>query len=411
MNQYSEYLSAPEAAELLGVKRDTLYAYTSRGMIQSVAAERGPARRYRRADLERLRARRAARSGRPQPESDTLRFEAPLLDSSITWLTDSGPVYRGHSALELARRDTPFEAVAELLWTGDLPATTDWPAADSLPVAELHELVGTEATVLNAQTLTVAALAAHDRGRFDLRPDALLPRARALIRVLSAASALGSHPERVIESLRAASVADSIAIAIGARRSAAALRALNRALVLLADHELNASTFAARIAASTHADLYACLLAGLGALQGPRHGSASQRAAAFAAEVGLPERAEEVIYERLGRGELLPGFGHSVYSAADPRAEPLLETARSLAPQNTTVRTVSALVRAMARVNRPPVNVDMALVALGGALGVSAWALPAISGVSRAAGWTAHVLEQYGGNLLRPRARYTPPVQ
>ncbi len=155
--------------------------------------------------------------------------------------------------------------------------------------------------------------------------------------------------------------------------------------------------------------MYACSLAGLAALQGPRHGGASEQVAALIAEIGLPERAEAVVHERVRRGDFIPGFGHMIYSGPDPRTAPLLETARSLAPQSRVVLTVGALIQAMARAGRPPANVDTALVALGGALGVPPGALPAIFGVGRLAGWVAHALEQYGGGLLRPRARYVAP--
>lgn len=410
MNPYSEYLDARSASELLGIKRETLYAYASRGLVQSVPGEQGPGKRYRRADLERLRARRASRRGEPAPIGSPLRFGEPVLDSSVSWLGDAGPVYRGHAALDLAEKDTPFETVAELLWSGDIPDDPPgWRApATPLPVAELHALLPDEPTPLSCMMVTAAVLGASDRGRFDTRPVAVIPRARALIRTLAASCALGAHPERFEAALQAPSIAGAVAIAIGARQNPQTTRALNRALVLLADHELNASTFAARVVASTQSDLYACVQAGLAALQGPRHGAASEQVAALVAEIGLPERAETVVHERMRRGEQIPGFGHLVYSGPDPRTAPVLEAARSLAPQSRVVRTVGALVDAMARAGRPAANVDTALVALGGALGVPPGALPAIFGVGRLAGWVAHVLEQYEGGLLRPRARYTP---
>lgn len=410
MNPYSDYLDARAAVELLGIKRETLYAYASRGLVQSVPGERGPSRRYRRADLERLRARRDARRGEPAPSGSPLHFGEPVLDSSVSWLGEAGPVYRGHAAVDLAEKDTPYEAVAELLWSGELPEEPPgWgPPPRRIALAELHAILPDEPSVLSCLMITAATLGASDPGRFDIRPEAVIPRARSLIRVLAAACALGSHPERFEVALRAPSIAEAVVIGVGARQNPSTVRVVNRALVLLADHELNASTFAARVVASTRSDLYACVVAGLAALQGPRHGGASERIAALVAEIGLPERAEAVVHERMRRGESIPGFGHMIYTGRDPRTAPLLEAARSLAPQNRVVRTVGALSEAMARAGRPAANVDTALVALGGALGVPARALPAIFGVGRLAGWAAHVLEQYQGGLLRPRARYTP---
>jgi citrate synthase len=410
MNPYSEYLGASEASELLGIKRETLYAYASRGLVQSIPGDQGPTRLYRRADLERLRARKASRRGEPAPVGSALHFGEPLLDSSVSWLGEEGPVYRGHAAVDLAEKDTPFEAVAELLWTGELPdEPLGWRAPEgALPSAELHALLPDEPTLLSCMMVTAAALGAADPGRFDVRPEAVMGRARPLIRTLAASCALGAHPERFELALYGSSIAEAVVIAIGARQNPQTVRVVNRALVLLADHELNASTFAARVVASTHSDLYACVVAGLAALQGPRHGAASEQVAALVAEIGLPERAEAIVHERMRRGELIPGFGHIIYTGPDPRTAPMLEAARSLAPQSRVVRSVGALIDAMRRAGRPPANVDTALVALGGALGVPAGALPAIFGVGRLAGWVAHVLEQYRGGILRPRARYTP---
>ena len=409
MNAYSDYLDAPAAAALLGIKRETLYAYASRGLVQIVPGEQGPARRYRRADLERLRVRGAARRGDPAAALTVLG--GPVLDTSVSWIGPEGPVYRGQLAVDLAAKDTPFEAVAELLWSGKLPEDPPgWNAPErGLPLAEIHALLPEDPTLLSCLMIATACLAAADPGRFDNRAEAVEPRARLLIRSLAASCALGWHPERVEAALHASSIAESVVIAIGARQNPSSVRAVNRALVLLADHELNASTFAARVVASTQSDVYACSLAGLAALQGPRHGGASEQVAALIAEIGLPERAEAVVHERVRRGDFIPGFGHMIYSGPDPRTAPLLETARSLAPQSRVVLTVGALIQAMARAGRPPANVDTALVALGGALGVPPGALPAIFGVGRLAGWVAHTLEQYGGGLLRPRARYVAP--
>src|SRR5439155_21588512 len=113
--------------------------------------------------------------------------------------------------------------------------------------------------------------------------------------------------------------------AVGGRAGRAGVRALNRALVLSADHELNSSTFAGRVAASVGADVYACVAAALAAFSGPRHGGACDRIEALLAETGRPERAATAIEERRRRGELVPGFGHQLYPGGDPRTPPLLE--------------------------------------------------------------------------------------
>ncbi len=409
MNVDSEYLTSAQAAKRLAVKLPTLYAYTSRGLVRSVPGGRGPARRYLRADVERLRARGEARRGGPPAGGGALRFGEPVLDTAITWLSEEGPVYRGYPAVSLAADDVSFESVAELLWGGELPDPPPrWDAqGPGLPLPALRALVPARSHPLAVLPIVVAALGARDRDRYDTHPESVRPRARRVIRRLTAALALTREPERFSDSLAAATVAESFARAVGTRSSPRQLLALDRALVLLADHELNPSTFAARVAASAQADVYACLGAGLVTVAGPRHGAASERVAALVREIGRPERAAQVVRARIRRGELIPGFGHAVYRGTDPRCAPLLKSARELAPRSRTVATVDALIDAMRAARRPPPNVDAAIVAFAAALGIPTELTPALFAIARLAGWTAHVLEQYqAGFLIRPRARY-----
>jgi citrate synthase len=401
-----QYVTAREAARLLGVKPATLYAYVSRGLLESVAGPRGRARRYARAEVERLRA-----EGRRAATSSALRWGEPVLDSAITAMAEEGPLYRGRSALELARADTPFEAAAELLWTGTLPERRPaWPPG-AHDLESLGELLPDGAAPAALHALVVAALALRDPGRFDLREGSVLDRARSLIRTLAVTLAFlrrdrdGPRPS-LRAALAAPSVAASVAAALGSARGRAAW-AVDRALVLLADHELNVSTFAARVAASAHADPYAAVLAGLAALSGPRHGAASDRAEALVAEVEASGDAARAIHERERRGEMVPGFGHPFYARGDPRARLLLETVRALPGGARAAEASFAAIEAMERAGKPPPNVDMALVALRAALGMPRGAAAGLFAVGRAAGWIAHVLEQYrAGVLLRPRARY-----
>jgi citrate synthase len=403
-------MTAAEAADLLGVKLQTLYAYASRGLVQSIPSPRGRARHYLRGDLERLRTRRNARAGHGAVAASALQFGPPILESSITWFDEGGAVYRGWSAVELASSDTPFESVAELLWTGERPTKEPaWPPTElGLPASRLASLVPEGAHPLTALALVVPALAARDPGRFDERPEAVLPRARALIRRLAASLALGVDLDRMGRALRAKSIAQAVATALRARGGAEGVLAINRALVLMADHELNTSAFAARVVASTGADPYACISAALAALSGPRHGGASESVEALVLETEQPERAQSVLEARTRRGEIIPGFGHPIYREGDPRTAPLLEIAQSIAPRARDLRTLIALVDAMRDMGRPAANPDVGIVALCYALGLPAGSGAALFAVGRTAGWIAHVLEQYeAGFLLRPRA--TPP--
>jgi citrate synthase len=202
-----------------------------------------------------------------------------------------------------------------------------------------------------------------------------------------------------------------VATSLGGRVDERSVSALNRALVLGADHELNASTFAARVAASTGADIYACVAAALASLSGPRHGGASDRVEALVAEIGEPEAAERVVHERQRRGEAVEGFGHPLYPDGDPRGAALLELARSLTPATTPVRTCLALIDAMESGGAGGASIDVGLVALGLALELPRGAAVGLFAISRCVGWVAHVLEQYeAGYLVRPRARYLGPA-
>jgi citrate synthase len=261
-----ECLTSREAAKRLGVKVETLYAYTSRGLLQSVPSGVGPQRRYLRADVERLRSQRDGRRAGTLQSGPALHYGEPVLETRVTRLGERGPVYRGIAALDLAEAGHSFESVAELLWTGtgpdpDLRWSPPELGTDARALASLMPVGTPGLTILPVVTV---ALGVADGDRIDATPARVLATARILIRRLAASLALAYDPGRVEPALAADTVARSVAIALGVRTSPTLLRAIDQALVLLADHELNASTFAARVAASTGADLYACFAAGTG---------------------------------------------------------------------------------------------------------------------------------------------------
>jgi citrate synthase len=227
---------------------------------------------------------------------------------------------------------------------------------------------------------------------------------------MAAALALATRRRGLDAALSAQGVAETVAAALGARGGEAGVQAVNRALVLAADHELNASTFAARVAASTNADVYACVQAALATLSGPRHGGASERIEALVAEIGEAREAERVVHERGRRGESIDGFGHPIYPTGDPRAHVLLELATSLGGDRPRVQTCIELVEVVKRGEGGGPTLEMGLVALAEALDLPSGSASGIFAVGRCAGWVAHVLEHYeAGYLLRPRARYTEP--
>ena len=192
--------------------------------------------------------------------------------------------------------------------------------------------------------------------------------------------------------------------------SSAAL--IEPALVLLADHELNVSTLAARTAASGRASPYHAVLAGLAAVHGTLHGQASILVAELLQAVARPQRARQVVGEYLRLRRPLYGFGHRIYRTRDPRAEALLRLLRAAAPGHPAIELADAVVEAVRDlVPEAPMNVDLPLAVLAAVLNLPTGASETLFIVARTAGWIAHALEQYRtGGLLRPRARYTGPA-
>ena len=395
------WVDSTAAAKHLGIQQRTLYAYVSRGAVRSMPGARGRPRLYALADLERLRARQAARTGHAAVAAGALRWGEPVLDSAITAITPRGASYRGHLATELAANGIPYENVAELLWSGYLPPSrVVWPRS-AVPYATLAKLVGAAARPLDVMPLLVQIAALEDPNRADRRPDAFISRGRQLIPLLAAAVAPGFSPATVTRALGAGSVATIAARALDLDDTDAA--SIDVALVLLADHELNASSFTARVTASTDADPYACVASAIATLSGPKHGSASEEVARFADEVGGPDNARAAVRALRKKGQVPPGFGHPLYPMGDPRCAPMLALAAK--STNRRARTIAAIVEAAT--DAEP-NVDVGLAAFIASLGATPPVATGLFAVARSAGWLAHAIEQRAaGFLLRPRARYT----
>jgi citrate synthase len=330
-----------------------------------------------------------------------------VLDTAISGIGDDGPHYRGKSAIELARSGARFETVAEWLAHGrwDEHARCE---AESLGIdaARAARMVPADAHPIDRLIAGVSLIAAREAGHVEDGDD----RVRVLIRRIAALLALGTGVDPA-EVLAAPSIAHGVAIALGVRATTRAAQAIDRALVLMADHELNASTFAARIAAGAGADLHACTIAALATLSGPGHGKSCDRVEAMLAEARDPEDAARILRDRRRRGDTVPGFGHPLYPQGDPRTPPLLEAASELAPRSVIVRKVRAFAAAMELAGGEAPAVDTGLVAIAGALGMPPGSGAALMAVGRTAGWIAHALEQRAaGFALRPRARYRASV-
>jgi citrate synthase len=390
------------------VKRETLYAYASRGLLRAAASGKAPRGRvYNREDVDRLRARSQARAGHGPVAASALRWGEPVLETSIGSIDASGPIYRGRSAVELAREGASFEDVASLLWGAPFRPEEDLDARRlGVPVAQLRAVLRPHAEPFDGMLVSAGVLAAAEQ-HAEASLEVARSRAAALMRRLVAACGLVNGTDAVTASLEAPSTARALLVALGGRTTASSISAMTEALVLAADHELNPSTFAARVAASAGASLPACTMAALATLSGPLHGAATARVEAFVAEVARPERGAAAVGERLSRGESVPGFGHPVYPEGDPRGARLLEVAQRIGGKSRGVRILVSVVNAMELVARERPTIDVGLVAISAALGLPRGAPLAIFACGRVAGWIAHALEQRAaGFILRPRARY-----
>ncbi len=383
----ADLLTARQAAERLGVKLDTLYAYVSRGRLQSVSLPGSRERRYRTEDVEALLA---TRGGERPTRSSGSEVLMPVIGSSICLIENGRLFYRGKDAIHLSEEAT-LEDVVTLLWRAE-EADLDADCPDVLPGN-----ISASGLIERCQ-MSLAAVADEDLPAVDLTRAGVIRTGRRILRVLAASVALlPSSPEPVHRRLATAWRLDE--------RGAEILR---RCLVLIADHELNASTFVARCVASTGATPYAVVSAALSALSGRRHGGASARAEALFAELARGGDAMTVMAGRLARGEDLPGFGHFLYPAGDPRAATILAAVMRTSPEARAL--IESAAAAGTRLTGRHPNVDFALAAAATSLGLPRNAALAIFILGRTVGWIAHAIEQYeSGILIRPRARYTGP--
>lgn len=392
------YMTAREAAGELGVSLPTLYAYVSRGMVRSEAVEgERRSRRYRAEDVRALLGRKEGRRDPERVAEAALRWGAPVLESGIT-LVDGGRLsYRGRDVMELAAGSS-IEEVAALIWSGDTGKAEEIFASDpgGLPrrVREtLATLGGLPPVEVFQACLPVAA--SGDPAGYDLRPAAVARTGVKILRLM--AGAVGGGTGRTAETLRQGWCPGE--------PDAAAL--IDSALVFCADHELPVSTFAARCVASARATPYAVVQAGLAALGGVRHGGQVELVEAFLREVEAVGEARAVVAGRLRRGDGVPGFGHRLYPAGDPRGAGLLRTTARFypgSPAGTLAETVSEAVLDLMG-ERP--TVDLALATVARTLGLPPGGAVALFAVGRTVGWIGHAIEQYASEgLVRPRARY-----
>ncbi|HEY2578691.1 MAG TPA: citrate synthase [Streptosporangiaceae bacterium] len=441
------WITAEAAAERLGVKRATLYAYVSRGVLMRRRAADGRGSLFDPREIERLALR-----GRPRHAPSGAEL---VIESAVTEISGERLSYRGHEVTALAASHS-FEDVATLLWTADTSQELDDPAAPPRPGEGRSSgrvpRPQRDPWLSNGQPqrqhvkdpaaqapwrATAAAVAAGSAAQSALPPSALpIERLQVIVPALAATDPLRLHLAAPAVIAAAQAMIAGMVDCLPARRPPAPaagrpsagiagrlwgklcpvppapglLGALRSALVLLADHELAASTLAARVAASVRADPYAVVATGLGALGGPLHGGASLGAEGMLAAAATPAEVPVVVGDLLRRTGRVPGFGHFLYPAGDPRAVCLLGLTGQAVPESPRLAVASAILAEMRRRALPEPNIDFALAVLADVTGMITGAGEAVFAVARTAGWIAHALEEYARNApLRPRAVYTGP--
>ena len=379
-------MPAREAAQRLGVKVDTLYAYVSRGLLRSMAVAGSRERHYDADEIEHFRAGRGTTRARP-PAEDLI----PVIGSAICLIENHRFYYRGRDVVALAETAT-LEDVAALLW-------------EEAPLAPTPALPRLQARVLANEgrfglielcQIRLAELAGADHAALDLSRAGVARTGYAILTELAACVGGGEPPPRPIHAQLAAAW----------QLDAAGADLVRRCLVLLADHELNASTFVARCIASTAATPYAVVSGALAALSGRRHGGASASVEVLARELAVTSDPMMAMAARVARGETLPGLGQPLYPHGDPRAAAILAATQAALPA--TAGWIARTADAATRLTGEHPNVDFGLGVAAAALGLPRGAALGMFLVARSVGWIAHAIEQYeSGVLIRPRARYT----
>ncbi|MCI4330980.1 MAG: citrate synthase [Thermoplasmata archaeon] len=349
------------------------------------------------------------------------------LESRICFIDGRGGrlIYQGYDIRDLAERSN-FEEVAYLLWYGRLPARAELAELKSrlvtlreLPkgVVQVLDQIPSESSPMDVLRTAVSALAVFEPG--ETRPGASsIGGAQRLTAVLPSILGYFHRRRRGLAPLQARPELDHAAYLLYALCDATGTeletRALDVALILHADHELNASTFAARVTASTLSDLYSAVTSAIGTLKGPLHGGANERAMELLEEIGSVGRVETVVSEKLSRHERIMGFGHRVYKVEDPRATILREWSHRLGEAKGNLRYYDLLRREEEVVRREKglyPNVDLYSGSIYTLLGIPKDLFTPIFAASRVAGWTAHVLEEYEDlRLIRPTAAYIGPT-
>lgn len=407
-----ELLTAQEASDLLGIKLATLYTYVSRGLLRPVRHPHRKENRYQRDDVDGLKVRSSARQGHGAVAANAMRWGQPVMDTGISEISDDGPRYRGHLASDLVRHPGVFENVAELLWTGVL---TDSPHA--WPVEPPHVDLGRaldgmlqqgreRPRMMRVFSIVATALGGGTLAE-ELRSGFIERYSRQMLFAFSGACGVLGPQSRFVMPEGERPLAQHILRALGSPGTPQAEHAVNAALILGADHELSSGTFSARIAASTGSTLHASIVAAQATQQGIVLAGGADAAEEFIGSIGSLDALDIRLAEAERRRERLAGFGLTIYPDGDPRAAFLIDLAQRTAPGSARADLAYRFVeRVRDRLGMHP-NIELGLVVLCIAWGLPARTPCALWGISRTAGWIAHVIEQrLAGFTIRPRGLY-----
>ncbi len=405
-------LTTAEVAELLGVKRQTVYAYVSRGILHRQMALDGRTSIFDRAEVEELRL------GRRPDQEGIMRT---MLATRLTRVSDDGLWIRGRDLISMVNGGATFHDVADLLW--DSPAEEVWPVAPGQRPVHWPGLE--EMPLLDQLRVFVSIESSDDPLRHDLSPKSVRAAGRRAIIAMSsglnggriagfdpaiADAANGNTPET--DSPDSGHLAKTLWMALsGQAPSIGRCRALDVALALLADHGMAGSTFAARIAASVRADPYSVIGAGLGVIGGTLHGAASAQVHELYTEADRSGDPAAVVGTIQSRGERVPGFGHMVYRSQDGRYGALMGQIVEAWSDDPRLQTVFRVRDVVGERSDAIPNIDLALGALTFLADMPSHGGEAVFAISRTAGWLAHAMEEYEEKPVRfrPKARYIGP--
>ena len=404
----ADHVDRAEALAMLGVKPQTLYSYVSRGLIRRWSHPDERVSFYNREDVLRMRARSVARSGHGPAAASAMHWGEPVLTTSITELTADGPRYRGHPAIALARSNCSFEAVAELLWAGgSLRERTTWASdlATNAVAAQLGGIVRLSPELHIRQLLTEVVMVmglADSRQPSSGGAGADCAKAQRLLHAMAGTFGYIGPAKRFVPVEKGEPIAHGLARAMGIAPTRTNARALNAALILMADHEFTPATFAGRIAASVGSDLSSCIGAALQVQFGPGLGLRCDKVEQLLAASSRRARGSLDDDGMLWSEPVPIGFSHPLYAEGDPRADMMIEFVGEIRKQGAPGEPDHPAIK-----RRQHLTLDEALVLFCRSLGMARHVAGGFLALGRAAGWIAHVFEQRAqGFLITPRGKF-----